>query len=769
MQSEQVSVEYAREVGKSVTRLDARQKVSGVAKYVNDIKLPNMLYAKVKRSTEPHAIIRSVDVSRAANISGVVAIITGNELISEDTPGHPPALAAQRVRFVGEGVAAVAAEDMESAERAVEEIDVDLERLPFAINPETAMSESSGVMIHKTELGKNVAAHVKVRIGDVEKGFEESDLVVENTYTTQVVQHLPVGPLTAVGEYRHDGGLTIFIGSQNANDVQDGVCSALGLESSQVRVVEVPFIGGWFGMNGDVEVAVICGALTMKARRPVKLQLTREEVFTTLAVRHPAKITVKDGVSKDGMLLARKVTATFAGGAYARRANSILRNVVFASATLYRVKHFHLDAYRVYTNHLPSQQMRAPYGPQTVFAIESQMDEIAGKLHIDPVEFRLANLNHEGDRTAIGEKLESLGIEDCIEEVNAGPKRRGGEGIWKRGWGMAIGVKWSSGNLPFGALARLKSDGRVEIWTNVVDLGQGIFTGIAQIAAEELRMNLERIVIAPFIYGTDSTIEMPGSGPSGSRQLYNNGNAVILACRDLKSNIFKAAAELTKRKESDLDFEDGYVIARNTKERIIRATELFQKADHAGSFEGKNLILMGKGLWQETIPKLRDEDGRAMGDRAVTFYTPAVTSAQLSVNTKTGQVVLEKLVAAIDAGRAINPSLVEGQVVGATIMGVGYAMLEELVIGDDGWVVNGNLSDYKPPYAADVPEIEPRVLEGGHPHGPFGAKGVGEAPIMTVAPAIANAIFDAVGVRVRDLPLTRDKILLALRGRTQNQ
>jgi CO/xanthine dehydrogenase Mo-binding subunit len=765
MQKQVLATEEHLWVGKPIVRLDAREKVTGRAVYANDFKLPNMLYAKIKRSTQAHARIKSIDFSAALRMKGVVATATGTDFKYVYNPENPPPIAADEVRFVGEPVAAVAAEDEETAKAALEEIGVDYETLPFTVSAEDAMSEKTQVIVHRTRYGNNIAGHEKVRVGNIEAGFKESDLIVENTYTTQMVQHLPLGPLTIVAEYRHDSGVNVYIGSQNANDVHAGITGLLGLSSSSVRVIEMPYVGGWFGMKGDLEIAAVCAILAIKAKRNVKLQLSREELFSTVAVRHPAKITIKDGVSREGRLLARKMMIVFDGGAYARRSNILLKNSIYASTSVYRIEHLQLDAYRVYTNHVPSQNMRAPYGPQMYFAIESQMDAVARKLEMDPVEFRKKNLLREGERSAIGEKMFSASYEECLNAVNSKLTRRVSvDPTWRYGVGVAVAAKWSPANSPFAAIARLKSDGNVEIWTSLVDVGEGIYTGIAQIAAEALRIDLQKVIVSSSIYGADSLQELPGTGPSGSRQLYNCGNAVILACNDLRKAILETVSKRKRIQMKDLDLENGCVLRAGTTEVVMRFTDLFESVPHAGKFVDGDGILMGKGIWYERVEGMREEDGKSQGDRVVAFYTPAATGAEVRISAETGQVIVEKLVTAVDVGRAINPALVEGQIIGAGMMGLGFALSEELQLSkDDGWILNPNLSDYKPPYPADSPEIIPIIIEHPQFSGPYGARGTGEAPILAVAPAIANAIFDALNVRIRDLPLTNEKILMSLK------
>ena len=683
--------------GKQLRRLDAEEKVRGEALYINDLRLPNMLYAKIKRSPYPHAIIKSINAENALRLKPVKAVVTGKDFCYTYTPEYPPPIAVDRVRFVGEAVAALAAEDEETARVAIEEIDVEYELLPFVLKAEEAMQENPPTLVHETKWGRNIASYVRVRVGNLEKGFEESDVIVENTYTTQMVQHVPLGPLAVLTEYTPTH-LTVYVGSQNANDVHEAVCKYLGLPPSAVRVIQMPYVGGWFGMKGDTELAAICAALSLKTKRPVKLQLTREEIFTTLAVRHPAKITIKDGVSKEGQLIARKIYAVFDGGAYARRSNILLRNVIFASTSVYKCKHFWLDAYRIYTNHVPSQNMRAPYGPQMIFAIESQMDVIAEKLGLDPLEFRLKNILKDGEKSVIGERIYNVDYERCLYEAKKRLTFEAEANLpWKRGVGIAIGAKWSPANSPFTALARLKSDGKVEIWSHLVDVGEGIYTGIAQIAAQELKMNINDIIIIPYNYGADSLVELAGTGPSGSRQLYNCGNAVILACRDLKKRIIQLSSKLLSKAEEDLDFEEGYVVEAKSRSKLLHTSELFKEVPHAGKFVKDVGVLIGWGLWYEALPELDKEYGTAIGDRVVAFYTPTAAGAQVLVNVETGEVKVEKLVVAVDVGRAINPAIVETQIIGGAIMGLGYAVSEELILDERGWIINPNLNDYNPP------------------------------------------------------------------------
>ena len=769
MQKQELVTDEPDRVGMPITRFDSYEKVTGRTIYANDFKLSNMLHAKIKRSPYAHAIIKSIDLSKALKIKGVAAVVTGSDFKYTYNAEDPPPIVTDEVRYVGEPVAAVAAEDEGTAKAAVEEIDVEYEILPFALTAADAMSENAEVVVHRTKFGKNIAAHLKSRVGDVERGFNESDIIVENNYTTQMVQHLPMAPLTAVAEYQYPSNVNIYIGSQNANDVHDGVSSLLGLESSNVRVIQRPYVGGWFGMKGDVEIAAVCAMLAMKAKGNVRLQLSREEIFATLAVRHPAKIHIKDGLSKDGRLLARKVTAVFDGGAYARRSNTILTNTVCASTAIYRCKHFQLDTYRIYTNHVPSQNMRAPYGPQMYFAIESQMDMAARTLKMDPVQLRLKNTLKEGEKSVIGETIYSAGYEDCLTAVNAKLTRHPhiDNSQWRHGVGIALAAKWTGGNVPFAAVAKLKSDGKVEIWTSLVDVGEGIYTGMAQIAAQTLNLSPDRIVISSAVVGADSMLELPGTGPSGSRQLYHCGNAVVLACRDLRKVILELAAKQRQIPPDELNLKNGLIIRSDTGEKVASVTDLFAHVTHSGSFINGEAAIIGKGFWLEKVQGLT-EDGVSKGDRVVAYYTPAATGVEVKVNAKTGELIVEKIVTALDAGRAINPLLVEGQIIGSGIMGLGYAVSEELHLSeDDGGILNPNLVDYKAPYAADSPEFVPIIIEHPQHTGPYGARGVGEAPLLAVAPAIANAVFDALGIRIRSLPLTPERIFTSLTKHTQ--
>jgi CO/xanthine dehydrogenase Mo-binding subunit len=313
-------------------------------------------------------------------------------------------------------------------------------------------------------------------------------------------------------------------------------------------------------------------------------------------------------------------------------------------------------------------------------------------------------------------------------------------------------------------MARLKADGKVEIWTSLVDVGEGIYTGIAQIAAEALKLDLDKVIVPASVFGADSMLELPGTGPSGSRQLYNCGNAVILACDDLRRKILGVVSKRKQIGTDDLDLGNGCVVRAGTSDVVMRFTDLFESVPHAGKFVDDEAVLMGKGIWYERVPGVREDDGRAVGDRVVAFYTPAVTGAEVKVNTETGEIIVERIVTAVDVGKAINPSLVESQIIGAGMMGLGFALSEELELSkDDGWILNPNLSDYKPPYPSDSPEFVPIIVEHPQFSGPFGAKGTGEAPILAVAPAVANAVHDALNIRIKDLPLTHEKILMSLK------
>jgi len=769
--------------GKSVPRLDGYEKVTGKALYGVDIELPGMLYGKIKRSTIPHGLIKKIDTSAAEQLEGVWAVITGQE-----TPNRlhgtgiadTPIMARDRVRYLGEPVAAVAASSEQLAQKAIGLIRVDYEELPSLVDPEEAVQPTRNprVIIHpdlsKYETGKiwsalldaerpNVSTHIKVRKGDVEAGFRAADVILENSFSTNVAHATHTETVCSVTKFEDDGSLTVWSVNQAPYRIQSQLSQALGIPPSKIRVI-VPYVGGGFGNKANIYTEGIGAILSKKCgNRPVKITLTREEVFLATTVRHPFIIRVKDGVMKDGRIVAREISAILNGGAYAGYAGvTVARNCIFSAVSTYDIPNLKIDVYRAYTNQVPAGAFRGYGGAQMDWAIESQMDLIAKKLRIDPVELRLRNILADGALNGIGERMSGYHPEECLKKaaelIKWGKHEEKVEGPWVKGKGIALGEKYS-GEPTSVAHVRLLPDGTLEVFTSAVEIGVGSNTVLAQIAAEEYGVPITNIRLAkPDTYITPFDV-----GAVSSRQTYNCGNAVRLAIRDLKSRIAEYASKQLGVPLEDVEVKAGKVTFRNSQREPMSVEDLFERrTTRYGAYLQSGNEFWGMGTWSAPTGTLDPDTGQCDTERANGCYTPVAVAAEVAVNKETGHIRPLRFVVVVNIGRAVNPVLAATQVEGAVSMGVGASLYEDLVI-EEGKMLNPDFKDYKPPMSGDTTySVETIFLENPQPDGPYGARPVGEAPILPIAPCLANAIDDAIGVRVTSLPITAEKILLSM-------
>jgi CO/xanthine dehydrogenase Mo-binding subunit len=550
---------------------------------------------------------------------------------------------------------------------------------------------------------------------------------------------------------------------------------------------KVPFLGGWFGSKEECHVAAICAKLALKSDRPVKLELSREETLTATGQRHPSIIYVKDGVNNDGRIVAREIRSIFNGGAYSSLGNNVVINAVLGAVSVYDIPNFHMDCYRVYTNEQPGTPMRGPIGFQIAWAIECQMERIADQLQMDPVEFRLKNILREGSENAIGELMESISHDRVLKEVTGvmklpsnqskegknprSPEEFSQDSKWHKGRGVALTAKWAPGGSPHQAMVRVKDSGKVEVWVDVVENGQGIYTGITQIVASEFGIPSSDVLLMPLVFGSDSLTSGLSGGASASRQLVNLGNAVLEACSNAKRLIAEQASKKLGVASDDLDIRGGRVFSKSDSAKYLKISELFLRAPIVGyrtvaSFtEGVEFV--GYGTYYFRQGKLDPETGMIIGGRISPFYMSTAQVAEVSVNVETGQVRIDKIVAAADVGIAINPDLAKGQIVGSVCMAMGAATSEELVF-KDGKIINANLVDYEIPSIYDAPLVIPILVENPLQNGPFGAKSAGEPSMFPTAPAIRNAIHDALGIWINDLPITSERVLGAIMNREES-
>ena len=758
-------------VGKSVPRLDARDKATGNVVYGVDQKLPGMLWGKVARSQLPHARILKVDTSRAKVIPGVECVITGEDVPNRKIGRYISdmyALARERVRYVGEPLAAVAAVDEETAEKAVEAIEVKYEELPAVFDMEEAIADSAPLLHEETETeetwgawsrtvhplggkkGRNVCNRLTVVDGDVDAAFVEADFVLEDSFSTHVVQHCHLEPHAALASVSHGGEITVWTNSQRPFELRSYLAHLLDVPATQIRVIGTE-VGGGFGAKkaGWERFPVL---LALKCGKPVKMVMTRDEEFIDGYTSVPARISVKSGVRRDGMITARAVTMIWDTGAYCNGVPPSLAPKFHAAGT-YRIPNVRFDSLLVYTNKVPATTYRGIGGQDIAWAIETHMDDIARKLGLDPVEFRLKNIFEEGSRSPGGAILRGVGLKECLEKT-AAALEWGQPKAANRGKGIACFDKHPNPASSSCAVVWINEDGNVTLLSGATEIGQGLMTVLAQVCAEELGVKLESIKA---VIGDTGTTPFD-DGAYGSRLTEHAGNAVRLAAKDAREQILKAAARWLEVSEDDLDTKEGRIFVKGSPDRGISLSELSLKLHRSdpGPILGRGSYFGGgKGYSEVAGRKEREEWGWKYG----------VTGVEVEVDTETGAIKILKVVSAHDVGFAINPHLVEGQIEGTVVMGLANFLLEEMQF-DGGRVVNPTFMDYGFPTALECPPVVSIIVEKHNQEGPFGAKGVGELPIVGIGAALANAVYDAVGIRIKTSPITPEKVLRALEEKT---
>jgi CO/xanthine dehydrogenase Mo-binding subunit len=749
-----------RVAGKRLNRIDGIGKVTGKHVYAADFALPGMLFGKILRSTQAHARIARLDVSKARALPGVRTILTAREVpqirfgtaIKDRTM-----LADGEVRFRGEAIAAVAATSLEIAEAAVRSIEIEYEPLPAVFDPEIAMTPDAP-LVHSDwnsyealpvfAREGNISGRSSIGDGDIERGFAEAYRIYEHRFTTQHVHPGYTEPRAAVASWDGNGDVIVWTNTQLPFDMKNMLAEVLDLPASKVRVI-VPGIGGGFGGKLRVGVEHYAAWLARKSRRPVKVMTTSEEELTDAYPRQPTVVTLKTGVTSDGRLLARQGRVVIDCGAYANSGPATVAIALQVLAGPYRTPHLAFEGVAVYTNKGATGSFRAPAGPMANFAVESQMDLIADDLGIDPLEFRLRNVYREGDKGPAGEALASVSIEECLTKAAAAigwNERKPGEG---RGKGIACSW-WLTTGGSSGVYVRINPDGTVTLVSGAVELGSGALTGAAQILAEELAVDLADINVTdvdthscPYDYGAQ-----------GSRTAFSVGNACIAAARDLRRQIFEIVAAQWNVPAEGMRLADKRVIAGERRLSLAEVAALSQRA-------GGGLISHGTAI--QPMPAFDPNRVKHHPLPAWTSHSYHAHAVDLSVDRVTGEVSINRYVVAQDVGYAINPTYIEGQIEGGVAQGIGQTLSEEIVY-EDGRVLNANLTDYKMPTMMDMPRIECILIEKPSVNGPYGAKGVGEPPCIQPPAAIANAIAVASGIRVQSLPITAEKIALPMQG-----
>ena len=676
-----------------------------------------------------------------------------------------PFLARDRVRFIGEAMAGVIAVDEATAEEAVGLISAAYADLPAVYGPLEALAPGAPLVHEDVASYKrassainpiphsNVCNYVQLRKGDVAGGFAASDLVFEDTYTTPMEQHASIEPHGAICLIDDDENVTLWANNDSPHRARKEISVALGIPLNKIRVICAPFVGGNFGGKGGLKAEACAIAMAWKVRnRHIKVMFSRDEEFCCALVRHPSVVKLKTGVMRDGTILAREVKVYLATGAYAEKGPTVAILGGKSAAGPYAIPNVSIDSYCIYTNRQVAGSMRGYGAPQVCWAYESQMDSIATKLELDPLELRRRNLLRKGDVHATGQVIPTDGMLACLDQVAAAMEWGTKPKAKDTGHGVACmerGIK-----TPFGSAAFVKvnEDGSVDVLSSTTEVGQGSATVVCQIAAEELGVPLQQVRKA----SPDTAFTPYDASTTSSRSTFHMGNAVKIAAADAKTQILEMAAKALAVRPGELEIVDGSV-------RVIeRPGEKASIAQVLGSQYGSGGTVLGRGYYFPPMPD--GADGYFSLDTA--FYVMGAQGAEVKVDRETGQVTLLKLYAAHDAGKAIHPANCEGQILGGVAMGVGFASMEEIVY-KGGLALNPSFLGYKVPSALDVPEIAPMVVELADLGGPFGAKGMGETTNVPTPPAIGNAIFDAVGVRINDLPITPDKVLAALRQKAE--
>jgi CO/xanthine dehydrogenase Mo-binding subunit len=739
-------------VGRSVGRYAGRSLVNGRSLFAEDDQPHEALILKVFRSNRHHARILNIDAAKAKKIRGVAGIFTASDIPGINQHGviikDQPLLAKDKVRFAGEAIALVAAENDEAADQALRAFDVQFEDLPPVLDPEKALSPET-TLIHKEG---NLLNRKTVRKGDVEKAFRRSDIVVEHTYRTQLAEHSYLEPDAGSGAIDQEGNLVIKCCTQNPHYDRKDVATLLGIEEKRIRIIQTA-TGGGFGSKLDLTVQGFIALALYHLQKPVKMVFSREEAFLATAKRHPSRIHLKSGIRRDGRLLALQARMLFDTGPYSSYGTPLAMRAAIHITGPYEVENVDVESSSVYTNNPVAGAMRGVAIVQTTFACESQMDVLAQEVGMDPLEFRRINAMKPGSQTATGQQLtHSVGILKTLDALQAAYaeavawKEEIQRGHIKRGVGLGsmwYGIGSMSVKNPSHATIRVDESGRIRLCSGAADIGQGSTTVLCQIIREILGVEpgLIRMVTAD----TDHTLD---AGPtSASRQTYVSGNAVLDASRKMAADLLSDAALYLKRSKDELSLRDNCVIDSNGQ-RLMLLTEAVEKMVQAKG------PLQWDGYFDPVTTELDPETGQGT---PFATYTFASHLAMVEVDTETGTVKVVKVVAAQDVGRALNPQSVRGQIHGGVSMGLGFALMEEFLPGK-----TLSMSEYYIPTSLDMPQIQCIIVEEPEPTGPFGAKGMGEPSLAPTAPAIINAIADAISKRIDHLPANPESVRTAV-------
>ena len=745
-----------------VHNIDGVAKITGRAEYTFDITLPRMLYGKILRSSYPHAEILNIDTSKAERLRGVKAVLTG-----KDTLGRKQGiwrrfkelcdeeiLARDKVRYIGEPIATVAAVDEDTAEEALNLIEVEYKPLPGVFEPLEAIKEGAPQLHENAERNINVTRHIEW--GDVDDAFQKADLVREDWFRCSSQAHVCMETHCAVADYSQEGKLTVYTSTQSHYYIQVLLAGILDLRENDVRVIS-RYTGGGFGSKFELDSAQFCSSLlSMKLYQPVKIVLTREEEFTATKRRTPMFYYVRSGVKKDGSFLAKEARVFTEGGAYTAMGATALYLTGFFQSFPYVWPSYRYDGYRVYTNTAPTSAMRGFGAPQSTFCAETQIDLIADELGLDPIDIRRKNAMYPGYEVPGQATIQSCGLGQCLDKIDDWIKSRGelppNRGIGVAAYGFMSGGIFNWFDTPYAfsaAVIQINIDGKVDLFIGSQDMGQGSNTTMAMICAEELGVKLEDIRLH---MGDTETCPVD-LGAWGSRETLMQGNAVKMAAAKAKQQILEfATAKLTPNIVYDLDIKDSWIHLIARPERGLSYYDVIKEAIRGK--EGQPIIARG-----HYTPHRKGMISPA--------YSFGVQAIEADVDPETGKITLKNCVTAHDCGQVINPLGVEGQLEGAIAMAAGYGFTEDLPT-DEGMILNPNLVDYMLLRATEMPETEVMEVETYEPEGPFGAKEAGEGLTNPTAGAMSNAVFHATGISIKNLPITPEKVHNAMKDKKNN-
>ena len=758
-----VELPLLRQVGKPVRRIDSLGKAVGATLFAGDYTMPGMLHAKVLRSPHPHARIKCVNASRARALPGVACVLTAADVPSAKLAGDMPGqtgmkrrtssdvqvLASNTVRYVGEPIALVAAETLDVAERALSLIEVDYEPLPGVFDPLEAMKPGAPIVNEPD----NIVSRWKIRTGDLEAGMAQADLIVENTFRVPFVEHAYIEPESGVAWMDERGVINIRVSTQVVEHFRS-IAMAVGVPHNKLHILGA-MVGGGFGGKEDITVEILLGLLAKHTRHPVRLVYTREESFLAHSKRHPFIITHRTGVRRDGKITAAKINLVADSGAYPYLSPYAVLYAAVCACGPYRVDNVHVDSVAVATNNPFTSAFRGFGAPQPCFAYEQQMDAIANELKMDPLEFRKTNYLRTGDRNVTGQVMESA---VWLEETASRAMEALGEKTPDHG-STKVGQGFASYMQPYGRLTWLhdtsqawvgiEMDGSVVIRCGVPDLGGGQTSSLCQIASEVLGVPMDQITI----YSTDSAVTPLAGTTTATRQLSMSGNAVLKAASAVRKTLVERASFHFEVPPEEIDLTNGYAFVKTDPAEKLILAELAAMCA-ADGLHLANLALHKAPFSDKPDPETGQ--GRCFPD-----FTFGAHAVEVAVDTETGEVTVLKSVGCHDVGRAINPAAVDGQIQGGSVQGLGYALTEDFIV-KDGRIMTPSLAEYLIPTSRDVPTTQSIILESGTGLGPFGAKGIGEPALTPVAPSVANAVANAIGARIHDLPLTPEKVLAAI-------